>query len=40
VFFEKWVGSHEGLTAKKILFVPKKSKVLRTVFGFLLVLPN
>jgi hypothetical protein len=40
VFFEKWVGSKNELTAKKILFGPKKSKVLRAVFGVLLVLPN
>jgi hypothetical protein len=33
-------GANTGLTAKKILFGPKKSKVLRAFFGVLLVLPN
>jgi hypothetical protein len=33
-------GANKDLTAKKILFGPKKSKVLRAIFGVLLVLPN
>jgi hypothetical protein len=33
-------GAITGLTAKKILFGPKNSKVLRPVFGVLSDLPN
>jgi hypothetical protein len=31
MFFEKWVGANKELTAKKILFGPKKSKALRAL---------
>jgi hypothetical protein len=33
-------GANTGIATKKILFGPKKSKVLRAFFGVLLVLPN
>jgi hypothetical protein len=34
------VEAYKDLATKKILFGPKKSKVLRAIFGVLLVLPN